>query len=249
MILKTKLIIALLVVGATSARADLVQDTLIPDTVSVGTVNASVTSGLAQVPVSFFNDEILAGVNLVLTWDSPDVTVDSFSFAGGRLQDILTKGVTYGGNYIIAFCFPWSQEELIGPGTGNLGTLFFSYSTGIDPQLVLIDSITIILGDIQHATTFSDINSSEFSPQFVTGSLNIVAGCCLGDRGNVDNSPDDAADISDLTFLVEYLFGGGPAPVCEDEANLDGLFGVDIADLTYIVEYLFVGGPPPPPCP
>jgi len=245
----TKLIFTLLLVGATSGRADMVQDTLIPDTVRVASVNASVTSGQAQAPVDFYNDEVLAGISLVLTWDSPDVAVDSFSFAGGRLQDILTKGVAYGGNYIIAFCLPWGPGELIQPGTGNLGTLFFSYSTGISPQQVLIDSITIILGDIQHSTTFSDASSNEFAPQFVPGGINIVAGCCIGDRGNVDNSSGDAVDIADLTYLVEYLFGGGPPPVCEDEANMNGQADVDIGDLTYIVEYLFGGGPAPVPCP
>lgn len=244
-----KLILGLLLVGAISGRADLVQDTLNPDTVRVASVNASVTSGQAQVPVDFYNDEILAGISLVLTWDSPDVAVDSFSFEGGRLQDIATKGVTYGGNYIIAFCFPWGPGELVDPGTGNLGTLFFSYSAGISPQQVSIDSITIILGDIQHSTTFSDINSSEFAPQFVSGGINIVTGCCLGDRGNIDNSSDGSTDVADLTYIVEYLFGGGPPPVCDDEANIDGQAGVDVSDLTYIVEYLFGGGPPPVPCP
>jgi hypothetical protein len=76
-------------------------------------------------------------------------------------------------------------------------------------------------------------------------------GCCVGRRGNVNNSSDDGVGIADLTYLVDYLFRGGPEPPCLEEANVDGdpLELIAIADLTYLVDYLFRGGPQPPPCP
>ena len=94
---------------------------------------------------------------------------------------------------------------------------------------------------------------------------NLVAppcGCCneinppLG-RGDVDYANDgawDAIDISDLVYLVDYMFTGGPAPLCWSEANVDGAGpddagGIDISDLVYLVDYMFTGGPPPPSCP
>jgi hypothetical protein len=75
--------------------------------------------------------------------------------------------------------------------------------------------------------------------------------CCVGIRGNVDNDPLDTIDISDLTALVSYLFGGATPPICPEEANIDGDDGemVDISDLTYLADYMFAGGPPPPACP
>jgi len=75
--------------------------------------------------------------------------------------------------------------------------------------------------------------------------------CCVGIRGNVDNDPLDTTDISDLTALVSYLFGGATPPICPEEANIDGDDGemVDISDLTYLADYMFAGGPPPPACP
>jgi hypothetical protein len=72
-------------------------------------------------------------------------------------------------------------------------------------------------------------------------------GCCLGDRGDVDGS--GSVDVSDLTYLVDYLFGGGPAPVCLEEADVDGSGSIDVSDLTYIVDYLFGGGAAPVACP
>jgi len=58
--------------------------------------------------------------------------------------------------------------------------------------------------------------------------------------GDVDNSLS-MPDIGDLTFMVDYLFTGGPAPFNPSAGNLDGSGGTDIADLTVIVDYLFFG--------
>ncbi len=88
--------------------------------------------------------------------------------------------------------------------------------------------------------------------EFVTG-----GGCCNGDgiRGNVDDQtgPGGEIDVADLSYLVDYLFRGGPVPACVDEGNVDGQAGpggpIDVADLSYLVDYLFRGGPPPPSCP
>ena len=57
---------------------------------------------------------------------------------------------------------------------------------------------------------------------------------------------DGNVNIADLTYIVAYLFGGGPEPIpelCVGDVNGDG--GVNIADLTYIVAYLFGGGTAP----
>lgn len=87
------------------------------------------------------------------------------------------------------------------------------------------------------------------------GNTVIGCSCCEDERGNVDwiTGPSGPIDVSDLTFLVAFLFTGGEEPPCMDEANIDGLEGpsgaIDISDLTYLVAYLFTGGPAPPSCP
>ena len=77
------------------------------------------------------------------------------------------------------------------------------------------------------------------------------SGCCVGIRGNVDGSSNDAIDILDLTSLVSFMFKGGAVPVCMPEANIGGSPNetVDITDLTYLVTYMFKGGPAPAACP
>ena len=75
--------------------------------------------------------------------------------------------------------------------------------------------------------------------------------CCV-DRGNVDDNepPGTAVNVSDLTYLVAFLFSGGPTPPCQEAANVDASSNgtINISDLTYLVAYLFSGGPEPPEC-
>jgi len=71
--------------------------------------------------------------------------------------------------------------------------------------------------------------------------------CCCETRGNVDGDGD--INVADLTYLVGYLFQGGPPAPCPEEGNVDGIGGINVADLTYLVNFLFRGGDSPPPCP
>lgn len=75
--------------------------------------------------------------------------------------------------------------------------------------------------------------------------------CCLAQRGNVDGDPADQLDISDLVYLADYMFTGGPVPPCWEEADIDGSGGdvIDITDLVHMVDYMFNQGPAPVACP
>lgn len=61
--------------------------------------------------------------------------------------------------------------------------------------------------------------------------------------GDVDGS--GSIDVADLTFLVDYLFRGGPPPDPEALGDLDCNGVINVADLTFMVDYLFRGGPAP----
>jgi hypothetical protein len=73
--------------------------------------------------------------------------------------------------------------------------------------------------------------------------------CCVTIRGNVDSDTGDVIDISDLVYLVDYMFSGGLQPGCPMEADIDPNGAIDISDLVYLVDYMFTGGQPPPACP
>ena len=67
-------------------------------------------------------------------------------------------------------------------------------------------------------------------------------GCCnlAGDASN-----NDAVNILDVTYVINYLYKGGPPPVCNDEGDANGNNSINILDVTHLINYLYKGGPPP----
>ncbi len=63
------------------------------------------------------------------------------------------------------------------------------------------------------------------------------------------NNDGTGPDITDLVYLVDYMFQGGPEPPIMCQCDIDGNgVGPDIADLVHLVDYMFQGGPPPGDC-
>ena len=71
-------------------------------------------------------------------------------------------------------------------------------------------------------------------------SLDVTSWIC----GNIDAN-GSGTDISDLVYLVDYMFNGGPPPPNLIAADINGELGLDISDLVYLVDYMFNGGPAP----
>jgi len=57
-----------------------------------------------------------------------------------------------------------------------------------------------------------------------------------------DANGDGIVDISDVVYLIAYIFSGGsaPSPVLAGDANCDSM--VDISDVVYLIAYIFSGG-------
>ncbi len=62
-------------------------------------------------------------------------------------------------------------------------------------------------------------------------------------RGDVDDSGN--IDIDDVVYLINYIFGGGPAPDPIEKGDVDCSDNVDIDDVVYLINYIFGGGPAP----
>jgi hypothetical protein len=60
-----------------------------------------------------------------------------------------------------------------------------------------------------------------------------------------DANGDGKVSVSDIVFLIGYLFKGGaaPDPLCKADVNLDDK--VSVSDIVYLISYLFKGGPSP----
>jgi hypothetical protein len=74
----------------------------------------------------------------------------------------------------------------------------------------------------------------------------IITHCpSVGDVGGYigDANGDGKVSVSDVVYLINYLFKGGPPPINPSDANGDGK--VSVSDVVYLINYLFKGGPPP----
>jgi CSLREA domain-containing protein len=58
-----------------------------------------------------------------------------------------------------------------------------------------------------------------------------------------DANGDGAVDVSDVFYLINFLFAGGGVP--RGRASVDGVFGTDVNDVFYLINFLFAGGEPP----
>jgi hypothetical protein len=64
-------------------------------------------------------------------------------------------------------------------------------------------------------------------------------------RGDVDRN--NAVNLSDAVACAKYLFQSGPAPTCQDAADINDDGILDVSDPVYLLFHLFLQGPPPPP--
>jgi hypothetical protein len=60
-----------------------------------------------------------------------------------------------------------------------------------------------------------------------------------------DASNNGTVNIQDITFLINYLYKGGPQPPCLDEGDANGSGITNIQDITYLINFLYKGGPAP----
>jgi len=74
--------------------------------------------------------------------------------------------------------------------------------------------------------------------------FNISGSVVLLSYKSGDYNNDGELNVTDLVFLVDYLFRAGTAPAICD---INGDNECNIGDLTYYVNYIFRGGPPPLP--
>jgi len=60
-----------------------------------------------------------------------------------------------------------------------------------------------------------------------------------------DASDDEAVNIGDGVYLINYIFKGGPPPPCLNEGDANADCAINIGDGVYLINYIFKGGPPP----
>jgi hypothetical protein len=93
--------------------------------------------------------------------------------------------------------------------------------------------------------------SKEFIKSWIDPTIQGCSGSACTSCGDVDG--DQTIDISDIVFLISYIFGSGSAPPpCGSNpigtGNVDGCGIVNVADARFLISYVFSAGPAPHDC-
>jgi len=173
----------------------------IPDTLRIG--YAEVHAGeKAVVPVYFYNDETLGAMQIPLRWLSSDITLDSVSFVGSRVEylDCKPAGLQESDQQKVIFGAVVFLESYITQGNGLLAKLYFDVPADIAPQVIMLD--TTIFGAAKADLVFYDS----------TGSMAIYPKLVQDRPGFIYVSGSDADDGNPTLPSVNSLSQNYPNP-------------------------------------
>ena len=88
-----------------------------------------------------------------------------------------------------------------------------------------------------HTSTFYADNKGFFS---TADSMHIDV---KYDCGNVNGA--GTINILDVSYLLKYLYKGGPEPIPPEAGDANGNGTVNILDIVYLISYMYRGGPEP----
>jgi hypothetical protein len=136
--------------------------------------------------------------------------------------------------------FPFGfEDQLFGSGERVLlATMTFRVE---DTMTVKIDTCFWPPGD---RLTFTRSDGATYIPQH-TLPYSFSVSCPVRGNPTGGNNGDCQIDVSDVIFLIGFLYKNAPAPESLErgDANCDGI--VDISDVIFLINYLFRGGPAP----
>ncbi|MBU1319944.1 MAG: VCBS repeat-containing protein [candidate division Zixibacteria bacterium] len=223
-----------------------------PDTLFVGNSAIEPSCMEAELPIYLANQEPVSAGHIVLdyseagwpfhpsdvsfagtrveSWnptlgviDSTTMTIDIgfFNLSGTPLDpaDEITRDIPIAKIMFNDECAFAGEMWLQPPDTTTLCAEFDCFSTS------LVDTLGVLYAP---DVTFDSTKISGYVPGDADGSCTV--------------------DIDDVVYVINYIFMGGPAPVCESKAgDANGSCGIDIDDVVYLIAYIFAGGPEPVP--
>ena len=188
--------------------------------------------------------------------DSSTVTLTCCNIYGNTYGDwvgCIADQVDINGNFSAdpRFCYPDTGNYNIysnspcAPANNSCSLLIGA----LDVECVCVDTDDDGFGDPEHTQNDcpDDNCPNIYNPdQADTDGDGIGNACCCVTRADINR--DGSTDVSDLAYMVDYLFRSGQEPGCPDEVDLDASGGINVTDLAYLIDYLFQGGPEPAPC-
>ena len=196
-----------------------------------------------QIPFRIRNDQdSLAGFEMVIVLSNPEVavidTINPLDLGGSVLTNWVVGGQNLFGGLAYRIVGVYNPSlHLPLPPDGELREIFklnFLWRESL-PDTICRSSVQGVLSLPQ--THFSDQTGTLIAFTSVDGGTFLDCPPCGDADGN------GGVTISDVVYIVNYIFLGGPPPVYDPAADVDCSGIVNVSDVVYIVNYIFGGGP------
>lgn len=213
------------------------------DTVTIRDTSVMADASFA-LPVRAKNYVPVRNIILPVQYDGPvDLEFDSVSTVGCRTDFFAVANLLHtnpNGKQVTIRLAATALETgtYLDPGDGLIAWLHFT----VPPQSSWGESTTVAVEPYYTYVPQFSWPLLTWNPACQSGSVSLLIV-----RGNVDSVP--GITVTDLTYLVNYLFKGGLPPYPSGSGDVDCDNRTNVNDLTYLVDYLFQGGPAPAVCP
>ena len=211
----------------------------IPDTLRIDYFAAGLGRQII-VPIRFFNDENLGALQVIVSYDTASLVIDSVSFLNTTVpgaQFVVLDSIAGKVNAGIFL----SGVGVIPAQTGLFAELYLSQKGIPGPMAVIIDTTSIVLDEITTIrTVFSASNPAVSIFPMFAGGVGEILNYVPGDADN-----NGKVNIADITFLIARIFNFGPPPPIPAAADPDGSCRINIGDITFLISRIFNFGTEP----
>ncbi len=202
------------------------------------------------IPVRCENDREILAFSVALSYDEQFLD----------LSDALTVGVTLGSDF---------QAGRVGSGRVVYGVVLdFEAARSIPPasDTIVLELVAVVVATSPTVTSIDFRDARDDGDPTTPVEINLLVdteGSRIAEMNNRDGvifieepsgvefrrgnaNGDRSVDISDASFLLNFLFLGGADPACPDAADANDDGRMDISDASFILNFLFLGGTTPP---
>jgi len=181
-----------------------------PSADSIRVAHANVyAEGTVAVPVYFNNNEPLGGMSVGLHWNSSDITLDSVTHVGSRIDYVNFKFATINAankTLLLGMVISRLTEPYLMPGSGLWATMWFTAGLNC-PVTVAIDSQYIAPGG---EVLFVDSLAQMIYPQFAAGSVTVECAPTFCISGTITDTNHDPIVGATVELYSGYPPSGSP---------------------------------------
>jgi PKD repeat protein len=204
----------------------------------IGVNSQGICNSIVEVAISARNNIPLRRLVIPVTFaGSLNLQYVGYSLAGCRTEqfDYFSQPSFDGTNCRTTFILENTNPRMdqdIAPGFGPLLKLYFSIPGSIKNKV----TSTISFEPYSSYSPLFSGGAISYTPQLIPGTVSLTFVC-----GDADNN--GSANLLDVSFIINNLYRGGPAPVILQAADTDGNDKLNLLDISNLINYLYRSGP------